>query len=211
MTPWTKYEYSLDDYPFPTLVARSLGVDDLTTLSADLPRRTSQTDQQSPWHGWFYDGYSKWRSFYDTFVFDHITPLVGEPFCYQNVPTFRVHLPGNVAVGEMHTDARWHHPPGEIAFWLPLTEAHDTSSLWVEDDDGDLRCVDAVPGDVIKFNAVDRLHGNKINETGRARVSFDFRVLPARLLSAVDSQRRTEHTQMRFVPGEYYADRVVAS
>jgi hypothetical protein len=202
--PFTVRPYPLADYPFPTLVAESLGVDDLTDLSADLPRRTWQTDQKSPWHAAFYSGFEAWRDLFAEFVRDVIGPVVGEPFYWQAVPTFRVHLPGNIAVGEFHTDAQYHHPVGERSFWLPLTPASDTCSVWVEDDDGELHAPDVQPGQVVEFSAATRRHGNKVNETGRSRVSFDFRALPVRLLPTVEGLP-TEHTKMRFVPGGYYA------
>jgi hypothetical protein len=202
--PWTLHDYPLIDYPFAELVADELHVDDLTGLSADLPQRTWRTDQQSPWHGLFYDGFTAWCWLFDLFVREVIGPLVGEPFYYQAVPTFRVHLPGNVAVGEVHTDAQYNHPPGEINYWLPLTPAADTASVWIQGDDGMLHAPDVEPGQFVEFSAVTRRHGNKINQTGRSRVSFDFRALPVRLLPLIEGPP-TEHTKLRFVPGGYYA------
>lgn len=202
--PFTTHHYSVEQFPFPELVAQSLGTDDLTRLSADLPRRTWQTDQQSPWHALFYGGFEQWRRLFGEFVRVVLPPLVGEPFYWQAVPTFRVHLPGNVAVGEFHTDAQYHHPEAERSFWLPLTEAADTSSVWVEGDDGEIYAPDVTPGDLIEFSAATRRHGNKLNETGRTRVSFDFRALPVRLLPATEGLP-TEHSKLRFVPGGYYA------
>jgi hypothetical protein len=152
----------------------------------------------------FYDGFMWWSATYAEFVHEVIAPHVGEPFYYQRVPTFRVHLPDNVAVGEFHTDAVYHHPPGEVTFWTPLTPAYDSCSVWIADDDDELHVVNANPGEVIEFSAVTRRHGNKLNVTGQSRVSFDFRCLPARLLPKVD-ESRTKHTRMRFIPGEYYA------
>lgn len=206
--PWQLFEYDLERYPFPDFVAGSLGVDDLTTLAADLPQRTWQTDQQSPWHAPFYTGYPGWRGWYDHLVREVVAPRLGEPCYYQDVPTFRVQLPGNLAVGEFHTDAQYHHPVDEVSFWLPLTPASDTCSVWVEDDAGEYQAVEARPGQVAQFAAATRSHGNVPNETGRSRVSFDFRLLPVRLLPTTEGPP-TKHTGLRFVPGEYYATEVV--
>lgn len=208
MDPWSMLYYPLEDYPFPTLVADTLGIDDLTGLSANLARRTWRTDQQSPWHGFFYSAFDSWRDVYVALVREVIAPHVGEPFYYQNVPTFRVQLPGNVAVGEFHTDAQYHHPLGEQSFWLPLTHAYGTCTLWIADDDDELHAVDARPGQIAQFAAVTRRHGNKLNQTGRSRVSFDFRCLPVRLLPAVEGPP-TEHSRLRFIPGGYYAPEAV--
>jgi len=119
--PWKMFTYSLEDYPFPTWVARSLEVDNLTSLTADLQLNTWQTDQTSPWHGPFYASFGRWQDAYVDFLRDVVAPRFGEPVYYQRVPTFRVHLPGNLAVGEFHTDAQYHHPEDEVSFWLPLT------------------------------------------------------------------------------------------
>lgn len=202
--PWMIFGYPLSQFPFPGMVADSLSVPDLTELRAeDLPLRTWQTDQQSPWHADFYAGFAKWEHYFRWFVHAVIAPLVAEPFYYQRVPTFRVHLPGNLAVGEYHRDAQYHHPAGEINFWVPLTYAADTASVWIENDDGVMTAPDVAPGSMIRFDAVNRLHGNKINDTGRSRVSFDFRALPTRLLPT--DPGLTEHTKLTFAPGGYYA------
>jgi hypothetical protein len=205
VTPWELFDYDLTEYPFPELVRLSLGVTSLYGLEADLPKRTWQTDQQSPWHPLFYGDFHTWQRVYDAFVREVVAERVEEPFYYQRVPTFRVQLPGNTAVGELHTDAQYHHPLDEVTMWLPLTAAHGSASLWVQDDDGELQCVNAWPGQIAEFSAAKRLHGNKLNDTGRTRVSFDFRVLPVRLLPTVEGPP-TKHTRLRFVPGEYYAE-----
>lgn len=209
MNPWELFDYDLDRYPFPTVTMFGLGVDDLTTLMADLPRRTWQTDQQSPWHASFYASFEEsWHTLFDRFVREVVAPRLGEPCYYQRVPTFRIQLPNNLAVGEFHTDAQYHHPIGETSFWLPLTPTQSTSTVWVVDDDDVPLPIDAQPGQVARFDAATRKHGNVLNETGHSRVSFDFRLLPVRLLPQ-DEGPPTEHTRLRFIPGGYYANEIV--
>lgn len=208
MIPWELFTYSLDLYPFPDIVSDALNVRDLTTLSANLPRRTWQTDQQSPWHPPFYASFLEWRDVYEDFIREVVVHRLDEPCYYQRVPTFRVHLPNNTAVGEFHTDAQYHHPTGEVSFWLPLTRAAGTSSVWIEDDDHEYRDVVAAPGEVVQFNAAQRLHGNLLNETGKSRVSFDFRLLPVRLAPTTEGPP-TKHTKLRFAAGGYYANEIV--
>ncbi|MFF5176140.1 hypothetical protein ACFY3U_26425 [Micromonospora sp. NPDC000089] len=207
---WSIDDYPLATYPFPALVGRSLQVDELNALRSDDPRWTRESDQASRWHRSFYAGFEQWRPLYDQFIREQVAPRIGEPVYYQAVPTFRVHQPGNVAVGDFHTDAQYHHPAGEITFWLPLTAAFGTNSVWVEDDDRQLHPFVARPGQVVTFSAVSRRHGNLVNTTGRARVSFDFRCLPVRLLPGGPAGRSV-NAGLRFVPGEYYrAEPVVA-
>ncbi|WP_145708670.1 phytanoyl-CoA dioxygenase family protein [Rhodococcus rhodochrous] len=201
--PWEKLSYSLSEYPFLQLVQKSLSVSSLTALSSNGPRWTRQTDQCSEWHRRFYSHFTEWRACYDQFINRRIAPWIGKPVYYQAVPTFRVHHPNNVAVGEFHTDAQYYHPSGEITFWLPLTPAYGTNSVWVEGDDLNFHPFVARPGEVVVFYAVSRQHGNLINITGKTRVSFDFRCLPVDLLPD-GSSARSVHAGLRFIPGEYY-------
>ena len=216
--PWQVIDYDPDRWPFGELVADSLVSDEeraafagtrgrvtvtLDCLRAELAPRTWQTDQTSPWHPRFYAGFDAWRDTFEAFVRAVVAPTMHEPFAYQAVPTFRVQLPGNTAVGEWHTDATYGHPDGELSHWLPLTAAHDSASVWITGDDGRRQAPDTGPGQVIVFDAVNRVHGNLVNETGRTRVSFDFRTLPVRLLP--ERPKRTEHTKLPFALGGYYA------
>lgn len=200
---WEVFDYPLPKYPFHRVVAQSLAVDDLTSLRSGAPLWTRESDQASQWHRDFYAGFAEWGELYHRFVREQVVPRLSESCYYQAVPTFRVHQPGNVAVGEFHTDADYHHPAGEVTFWLPLTEAYGTNSVWVEDDAHDLRPFVAQPGQMVAFAAVSRRHGNQINTTGKARVSFDFRCLPTRLLP-LGAVHRSVNTGLRFLPGEYY-------
>jgi hypothetical protein len=210
--PWRLHAYSLVRWPWPRLIGRVLDEPSLTGLAADLPRRSDRDDQQSPWHKAFYDAWAtsaQLPALFAGFVRAQVARWVAEPFYWQAVPTFRVQLPGNVAVGTFHTDADYHHPAGEVSFWVPLTAAHDSSSVWIEGDDGLLHAPSVGPGQVVEFSAVSRRHGNQPNGTGRSRVSFDFRCLPVRLLPEVEGPP-SEHYRLRFVPGGYYAPEAVA-
>ena len=208
--PWRIIRYPLDRYPFPQLAAADVAADGVGTqglqrLGADRPAGpiwTRATDQASAWHARFYDRFDRWRHVYDAFVADVIGPLLGEPIYYQSVPTFRVHLDHNVAVGEFHTDGQYHHPAGERTFWLPLTPACGTNSVWIEADDGTAYPVTAEPGEVAVFDAVNRRHGNRLNDTGRTRVSMDFRCLPVRRYRP--SPHRSVNAGLPFAPGGYY-------
>jgi ectoine hydroxylase-related dioxygenase (phytanoyl-CoA dioxygenase family) len=112
-------------------------------------------------------------------------------------------------VGECHRDADYGHPAGETTFWLPLTPAWLTNSVWLESppESGRYVPVTAGPGEVVTFDAVHIRHGNCVNRTGHVRVSFDFRCLPTRTYRP--SEERSINAGLRFAPGEYYARRVI--
>lgn len=220
--PWATYSYDIRQFPFdrlagvvlaetaPDLAVRVSGgsIVYLQQLADDVgERRTWRTDQTSRWHDAFYAGWDKIEPTFTAFVHTEITRHILEPFYYQRVPTFRVHFPFNVAVGEFHRDAQYGHPNGETSWWVPLTIAHDTSSVYIEGDDWRPHAPDVYPGQMIAFDAVNRRHGNVANVTGSTRVSFDFRTIPARMLP--DRPGVTEHTRLRFEPGGYYAQELI--
>jgi hypothetical protein len=178
--------YDQSRYPFADLVREIFGISDLAQIQSSVPleRLTRGTDQSTDLHARFYANNASVLAVYETFVADQIAPLYAERFCYQRVPTFRVQLPNNVAVGDFHVDADYHHPAGECNFWLPLTRCWGNNSIWIErhQGEGDYEPVTLRPGEVLAFDAVHLRHGNKLNDTGAARVSLDFRCIPLSLL-----------------------------
>lgn len=199
--------YPLDRYPFPQLIGEILEEPDLAALQSEgRPRATRATDQHTPWHARFYDARERWGPLYRKFVMDYVARLYSEPFLFQSIPTFRVHLPGNLAVGAYHRDSEYGHPAGSTNFWVPLTPAARTNSVYLCEGDplhpDRYRAISAWPGDVVVFDAVARRHGNQPN-LANSRVSFDFRCLPVRLYRETDA--RSVNMGCRFAPGDYYA------
>lgn len=205
--PPTVHRYDLDQHNLPEAVAAVMGVESLDSMGtdADYQRFTRATDQSTHFHKQFYAAFPQLRPLYQRFVRAVAGPVIGEPFCFQRVPTFRVHLPGNVAVGEWHTDADYSHPEGEVNFWVPLTKAWDTNTVWIELDLGEGNHAPAPPlspGQFLVFDAVRWSHGNVANDTGSTRVSFDFRCIPLSVYRPVEG--RSVNTRQRLVIGEYF-------
>lgn len=201
------HSYSLERYDFAHAVAEILGVAKLESLGVErsFTRFTRETDQSTDFHGLFYASFDQLRPLYRRFLDDVASRIIGEPFCFQRVPTFRVHLPSNVAVGEFHTDGDYDHPQGELNFWIPLTEAWETNTVWIETSLGEGDCTPIPrlsPGQFLTFDAVRWRHGNVPNETGATRVSFDFRCIP--LSGYFPGEGRSVNTQQRFVIGDYF-------
>jgi GTP cyclohydrolase FolE2 len=197
--------YSLDVYDFPDRVRKILDVPDLSALHElmTVPEDRA-SDQDTPAHGLFYAGFDELAEWYQAFLRDEIAPLFAEPVYAQRVPTFRVSLPYGTAVARYHRDAEYHHQLGTINFWLPLTRAFDTNTIWVESKPRweDYRPVSLLPGQVLQFDAVALRHGNQRNETGRTRVSFDFRVIPRSRYRSTGL--RTVNSGIPLEPGQYY-------
>jgi hypothetical protein len=175
-------DYRLADYPFPGVVQELFGCASLDRLHEHYPRPVhANGDQDTPAHALFYREYARISGLYEQFVREVVAPAYGgEELCVQTVPTFRIHYPGALAVREFHRDSDYNHQVGITNYWLPLTPAFATNSIWLETEpySEQFRPVDLLPGQVLRFDAVQLKHGNHRNDTEATRVSFDFRVLP---------------------------------
>ena len=85
-----------------------------------------------------------------------------------------------------------------------MTKAWANNTIWTETerDKKDFQPIEAEVGDVWMWNGANLLHGNKINDTGKSRVSVDFRILP---LSKYKKNERTSITnKTKMTIGEYW-------
>jgi ectoine hydroxylase-related dioxygenase (phytanoyl-CoA dioxygenase family) len=146
---------------------------------------------------------------YEKFILNIIKPLYNEQIVYQAIPTFRVAYPNNIAVGEYHKDkwyrdADWAVEVNEDNFFLPFTDAFDTNTIWVEsqEDKGDYSPMNCNYGEIIQWDGSNLTHGNKINTTGKARVSIDFRVM--KYTNYKPSEQGSINTKTKFQIGGYY-------
>ena len=166
------------------------------------------------WHKLFYEKIrvdETFNNIYLKFLTDVIKPRFGENIIYQKIPTFRVHLPGNVSVGEFHKDKHyrnieWAEQVKELNYFVPLTDAYGTNTIWAEteEDKGDYQSFDSKYGECIEWNASNLTHGNKDNKTSKTRVSFDFRIIPKSRY--VDSTHLSINTKIPFGIGGYYEE-----
>jgi hypothetical protein len=148
--------------------------------------------------------------FHDTllaFVRDVVAPLVGaapSDVGFQRAPTFRLSFPSVDPMGHPHCDAEYHHQPGELNVWLPLTAVWGSNTLFTESrpGQGDFHPIELGYGRGVRFWGNRCQHYCVANASGATRVSIDFRV--------VATQRHdTEFVDGRGKPGafklgEYY-------
>ncbi|NKE61636.1 streptomycin biosynthesis protein StrG [Lentzea sp. PSKA42] len=202
------HNYDRTRFDFGSALRRIYDVEDLSTLAPDTPveRFTWQTDQATEFHAAFYRAFEpEVNDLYREFVAAFVPEVLGtKEFCFQRVPTFRIHFPGNVAVGEFHTDGDYNHAAGEVNFWVPFTRCWGTNSVWIETElgNGDHRPWELEPGQLLKFDAVHWNHGNKVNDTGSTRVSFDFRCIP--MADYAPSEKRSMDAKRGMWIGEYF-------
>ena len=169
-------------------------------------------DSNTEYHQLFYDTLrSKWpelTELYDTFIQKIILPYLDlDEAMVQKTPTFRVHLPNNVAVVIKHfdSDENHHHPTGEINFIYALTDMYDSNTVWVEKMPRleEYEPITLQANECISFNGNKCSHYNKINTTGQARVSFDFRVLPLNYYNSTNNSVSVTKN-MKYIEGGYY-------
>lgn len=182
-----KYNYNIQLYDLKNKI-QDLFSNKLETLSDDsiIGIITREKDQTSKYHSIFY----KWakseefQKIYIDFIRSEIRSIYNSEIAYQTIPTFRISFRNNIAVGEFHKDKNyrdlnWAEIVKEDNFFVPITDAFDTNTIWVEseEDKGDFSPMNCEYGSFIKWDGSNLTHGNKINDTDRVRVSFDFRVI----------------------------------
>ena len=148
---------------------------------------TLGSDSHTKFHKQFYKkidkGWIQLEKMYKDFAKEILLPFLGlNEALLQIYPNFRVQFPENKAITTSHydSDTLHKHPYGEINFIIALTDMYDTNTIWTEKH---CRRKDFVPleqkaGDCICFAGNTYTHFNKLNKTGKTRVSFDLRILP---------------------------------
>ena len=151
---------------------------------------------------------NKLKIAYKLFIKEVIFPYLElQEGLYQVFPTFRIMLPNNVAVVKKHYDSDIDHlhPKGEINFVIALTDMDDTNSIWHESYPRlcDFKAINLKAGDVYCFCGNLCEHYNKINKTGKTRISMDFRILPQYCVTEINHIKSVT-TGKKFSSGGYY-------
>lgn len=119
----------------------------------------------------------------------------------QRTPNLRLHMPGAPSAIPFHSDHLYGHSQHETNYWLVLTPAWGTNSLWMANPSKTEMLHDALRGgeSLAEFEELARfysepikadgpglyafccrdVHGSVPNDTDSTRVSFDIRTIPA--------------------------------
>jgi hypothetical protein len=207
----TKINYDTDTFNFKYHFEKLFNVSDLSTLESNYDLFERSNDQSTYFHTVYYN-WARTEEFiqlYDSFIQKNIQPLYNEKIIYQAIPTFRICLPNNIAVGEYHKDKKyrdehWASEVKEYNFFLPFTDAFDTNTIWVEseEDKGDYAPMNCKYGECIQWDGSNLTHGNEKNTTGKTRVSVDFRVIAES--NYVPNDKGSINTNTIFAIGGYY-------
>lgn len=198
-----KLTYSTDDYDFRSIICDYLNLSQLDNIFVD-QKITKENNQSTEYHKRFYnslDNDNRLKSLYDDFISNVIKNLFDEEIIYQVTPTFRLQAIDNVSVFAFHKDTEYGHSDKTINFFLPITKCYDTNALWVESGSS-FEPMECDYGDLITFDAVNLLHGNKVNKTGKSRISLDFRVM--KMVDYCETSKQTLSKNRRLILGDYY-------
>lgn len=211
-----RYKFDTKKYDFRKIIESYLDVNDLEKiydedLKFENPFECLNTKYHNMYEDKVYTKNSNFLNLYNTFIKEYLSNIINFKFYYQRAPYLRIHQKEKVSVLDYHTDDQYlvgnefsdcykNVLRNEINFWLPLTEAYDTNSLWVETSPNSKKFnpIKASYGDLIQFDGVKLHHGTEVNKTGQTRVSFDFRIVPKKIfdeneskLSHIDRQELT--------------------
>ena len=210
-----KLDFDKEKYSFITYLTELFGVTDLSELHKIKMKdyevfKKFGTDSNTEFHEKFYSYLNSStgniiKEKYDNFIKGVIFPYLGlEKALVQQFPTMRFHLPNNIAVARKHIDSEF-HPIGEINFSYAFTDMFDSNTIWIEKMPRSENYVPIImkAGDCTSFNANLCTHYNKINKTGKTRVSMDFRILPLSYYNKAET-KQSATTNMKYVEGGYY-------
>jgi len=206
-----KNNYNPTQFPFANKLQQLFNIEDLSSINDNVEVFSREKDQSTIYHKIYYEWArtNEFTQLYESFIQQIVKPLYNEQIVYQSIPTFRIAYQNNVAVGEFHKDKfyrdiNWATDVDEDNFYLPFTDAFDTNTIWVEseEDKGDFAPINCNYGELVQWDGSNLMHGNKINKTGKTRVSVDFRVMT--YANYKPSEHGSINTQTKFQIGDYY-------
>lgn len=170
----------------------------------------------------YYDNDDNFKNLYYKFVNEVVKPnyFPNEKYLVvQTTPNIRLHLPNTTTLGKMdtdpneniiglHNDSQFNHDESEYNFILPITKMFGTNTIYFEkypnskinyDDYLNVELNDNELGSYY-FNKC--YHYNRINKTGKSRISIDFRIIPFSKYN--NSVKLSETYKTKLVIGDYF-------
>ena len=206
-------KYDNNKYNFKKLLQELFEINDLEKLiDPDFDKCTLPNNDKSKYHKIFYKKLnSNWEeliSLYEKIIKEIIFKVMKCDFVYQKTPTLRLHYCNNQAVPEFHKDSQqnYDHPIEEINFILPITEMKDSSTICIETNENtnEFKSYDVNTDEILIFKGSKLLHGNKVNTTGKTRISFDFRIMPYYKYNLIDNIKTSQTCNKKFIINDYY-------
>ena len=210
---YKSFKYDTTEFPFKEVVRDIMDVGNLEQAHKDFKfphKLETMKDQNTILHDRFYKAMREpdFSQLYNKFIIEFISKMFDESVLFQKFPSFRVHQPDNVAVGEFHRDSDFGHDAHEVNFWLPFTDAYETNTVWIEDPiTKKIEAMEVEYGNVARFDGANLNHGNKTNKTGKTRMSIDFRIFARQYYkSDIQEAKETITQKKKLIIGDYWAE-----
>jgi hypothetical protein len=182
--------YSIQEYPFNKIISQLIGYEDLCNLSAgeiemDPTNSIYKNTETTKHHQRLYQKLQstegdEFYKLYNHFIKEIVRPQYDEAIYFQKKPSHRIHYPEVPGQTRIHRDSDYGHNPAEINYWVPLTDAYGDNSIRLEQENGELVPIKIDLGQYLIFDGANKYHGAVKNSTPDCRVSFDFRIIPAK-------------------------------
>ena len=186
------------EYDFVRLLQTYIGAEDLTRLTTDYTDADDRSAnsfyksmEQSPHFRRMYAGLESdagqaFYQLYERFVREVIRPQYPGPIYFQARPSHRILFADTPGESRFHRDGDYGHHAAEVNYQVAQTPVYGNNAMWIESQEnlGDYAPVELAVGQYARFRGVSLSHGARANDTGRSRVTFDFRVIPADLAPA---------------------------
>ena len=134
----------------------------------------------------YFDNNKELRTAYNNLIKEIVSKHYRCDVLYQKTPNIRLHQTDSTSIGRRpedpddmigyHSDNEFNHPKGEDNWIYALTDMYESNSLYYGDKSKPKNV--SLEKDIYKmFNFNEIKHWNKINKTGKSRLSFDFRIM----------------------------------
>ena len=206
------FDYDTNIYPFKSKLDNLFGFscERMHHYLGDFKEFERENDQNTFAHKVFYANYKSliypiYKSFHQNFL----SKIIKEPYYFQNIPTFRIGLPGNKFVGEYHKDSDYNHKDYEVNFNLGISGYEGKSALRTEKtpNSNDYIFLECPYGKIFSFDHIDCKHGSEKNQSNKTMVSFDFRIALKSLY--YDSEEQSVNMKTKLNIGSYFSNELI--
>jgi len=162
------------------------------------------------------------NNIYIEFIKDFIKPTFfpnEEYIVLQKTPNIRLHLPNCTNIGKrdtdpnsniigLHKDSEFGHDKDELNFILAITDMYDTNSFYYEPfvnsniNYEDYNNLYLNENNIAILYLNQQYHYNKINNTSKTRISFDFRIIPYSKYNENNNISKTN--KLKLILGDYF-------
>jgi len=210
--------FDKEKYPVRKIISKIFNTNNLEKShliydnDKDMKPFNKYNDDKTVFHNIFYKSLllNQLLEIYKKIIRELIMPLYKEEnyIVYQKIPAFRVCIPNNRSVGEVHRDFDYNHPKEEMNYWLPITELEKENTCWYEKekDKGNFVPILIDYGNIAEIYLNQLRHYCPINTTDKTRMSLDFRIIPGSKWEKIDKNNlgNSYFNKAKFSLGNYY-------